>query len=56
MKISVENSDAVIMGTQDVASDLEKFIEGKNIPTLEYKYPEEFSSAYEEFYMNEVLS
>ena len=56
MKISVDNSDAVIIGTQEVSSELEKFIEQKNVPTLEYKYPEEFSSAYEEFYLNEVLS
>ncbi len=56
MKIAVDNSDAVIMGTQDITPDLEAYIQDKAIPTLEYKYPEEFSSAYEEFYLNEVLS
>lgn len=44
------------MGTPDVASDIEEFVVSKKIPTLDYKYPEEFSSAYEEFYLNEVLS
>lgn len=56
MKIAVDNSDAVIMGSQEISSDLEKFISEKNIPTLEYKYPEEFSAAYEEFYVNDVLA
>ncbi len=56
MKIAVDNSDAVIIGTQDISSDLENYIEKSSLPTLEYKYPEEFSAAYEEFYLNEVLS
>ncbi len=56
IKLSVENSDAVIMGTPNVSSEIEKFIDAKKVPTLEYKYPEEFSSAYEDFYLNEVLS
>ncbi len=56
MKIAIDNSDAVILGTQDISSNLEEYIEKSSLPTLEYKYPEEFSSAYEEFYLNEVLS
>ncbi|WP_010521264.1 glycogen/starch synthase [Aquimarina agarivorans] len=56
MKLSVENSDAVIMGTPTISSEIEKFIDAKKVPTLAYKYPEEFSSAYEDFYLNEVLS
>ncbi len=56
IKLSVENSDAVIMGTPNVSSEIEKFIDAKKVPILEYKYPEEFSSAYEDFYLNEVLS
>ena len=56
MKLSIENSDAVIFGSQDISAEVEKFVSEKKVPILEYKYPEEFSSAYEEFYLNEVLS
>ncbi len=55
-KVAVENSDAVILGSLDIPSELENFVQEQNKPTLEYKYPEEFSTAYEEFYLNEVLS
>ncbi len=56
MKVAIENSDAVILGSMDLPSDLESFVAEQKKPTLEYKYPEEFSAAYEEFYLNEVLS
>ncbi len=56
MKLAIDNSDAVILGTPQLDGDLESFIKDKNIPTLGYKYPDEFSAAYEEFYLNTVLS
>lgn len=56
MKVSVQYSDAVIMGSQEVSSELEDYIETIDLPVLDYKYPEEFSSAYEEFYLSEILS
>ncbi len=55
-KVAVEYSDAVIVGSLDLPSELEDFVESQDKPVLEYKYPEEFSAAYEEFYLNEVLS
>ncbi len=55
-KVAIENSDAMILASMDLPSELETFVEAQKKPTLEYKYPEEFSAAYEEFYLNEVLS
>lgn len=56
MKTSIDNSDAVIIAGEDIPTELSKYLSKQDKPVLEYKTPEEFSSAYEQFYLTKVLS
>lgn len=55
MKVAVDFSDALIIGSKDIPKDLEDYLENCDKPVLEYKYPEEFAEAYTEFYNTKVL-
>ncbi len=49
-KLAIENSDAVIIGSEKINSEVEKYISTIEQPVLEYKTPEEYVEAYSEFY------
>jgi starch synthase len=55
MKVTVENSDAVIVGSAELDEDLMEIITAAKIPTLPHKKKEEFPQAYEDFYTTTVL-
>ncbi len=55
MKVAIDNSDAVVVGSESISDDLVKYLENIDQPVLEYKAPNEFASAYEAFYSSEVL-
>ena len=50
MKLAADNSDGVIFGSEDVNSELTSYVENSETPTLDYKSPDEYESAYSEFY------
>jgi starch synthase len=50
MKLAADNSDGVIVGSEDVNSELMEYLSNSETPTLDYKSPDEFESAYTEFY------
>ena len=50
MKLAADNSDGVIFGSEDVNSELMTYVDNSETPTLDYKSPDEFESAYSEFY------
>lgn len=52
MKLAADNSDGVIFGSEDVNSELISHMANSETPTLDYKSPDEFESAYSEFYKN----
>ena len=56
MKSAIENSDAVIKGSESISDELNSFIENINKPVLEYQTEETLTEAYLEFYANEVLA
>jgi starch synthase len=56
LKSAIENSDAVIKGSESLSDDLINFIAEKNIPVLEYQTEETLTEAYLEFYANEILA
>lgn len=56
MKTALDNSDAVIKGSPELPEELEKFIESKDYPVLDYKSIEEFGQAYQDFYLYDVLN
>ncbi|MFT5761672.1 MAG: starch synthase [Polaribacter sp.] len=56
LKSAIENSDAVIKGSESISDELNSFIEKNNKPVLEYQTEETLTEAYLNFYANEVLA
>ena len=55
MKVAIDNSDAVIIGSQDISEELETYIEGIDKPVLAYQHMEDIERGYLEFYQSKVL-
>ena len=56
LKTAIDNSDAVVVGGDDIPSELQKYIEKTGIPALPYTEREHFAQAYQDFYTTKVLS
>jgi starch synthase len=54
-KLAITNSDAVIMGSEKINSELKTFIEEWGMPVLEYKGEDEYIDKYSDFY-DELIS
>ena len=52
---AIENSDAIIKGSEELPEEISKFLSACDKPVLDYASSEEFESNYTDFYMNEVL-
>ena len=55
VKIAMENSDAVIKGSEELNDDISDAIDKLDIPVLDYQPIEGFTEAYSDFYLNKVL-
>ncbi len=56
MKVAIDYSDALIVGSEELPEDLTKHLKDSKKPVLDYKPKDEFSEAYAEFYNTEVLN
>lgn len=56
LKTAVENSDAAIIGGDNIPEELSKYLNSINKPVLPYKNREEMAQAYQDFYTTKVLS
>ena len=56
MKIAIDNSDAIIKGSQELPKDLDEYIDAASKPGLDYHSIEEFADPYTEFYTTQVLN
>ncbi|MBP0902737.1 glycogen/starch synthase [Mariniflexile gromovii] len=56
MKIAIDYSDALIVGSESIPKELETYLEASNKPVLEYKSKDEFGEAYKTFFNTSVLS
>jgi len=56
MKVAVDYSDALIVGSENIPDDLEEYIKASEKPILEYKSKDEFGDAYTSFFNEAVLS
>lgn len=56
MKVAIDYSDALIIGSEDLPKDINDHLEDSKKPTLEYHDLETFAEAYTEFYNTQVLS
>ena len=54
-RIAIENSDAVIKGSEELSEEVSAMINNLDIPVLEYQPIEGFTEAYSDFYLNKVL-
>ncbi|UAB81756.1 glycogen/starch synthase [Marixanthomonas sp. SCSIO 43207] len=55
MKVAVKNSDAAIIGSDDIPEGLENYLNNLDKPVLKFHKKEEFSEAYLDFYETKVL-
>jgi starch synthase len=56
MKVAIDYSDALIVGSETIPSELETHLKESDKPTLEYHSLDTFAEAYTEFYNTKVLS
>lgn len=56
MKVAIDQSDALIVGSEDIPEDLTKHLKDSKKPVLDYQPKDEISEAYTNFYNNDVLS
>lgn len=49
-KLAVNNSDAIILGSEDIESSITDYIAKQNIPVLGYQAQEEYVDLYSDFY------
>ncbi len=55
IKIAIENSDAVIKGSENIPEEIEQHIGKNKIPVLEFQSAEDYKEAYSNFYLTKVL-
>ncbi|WP_243473191.1 glycogen/starch synthase [Winogradskyella sp. MH6] len=55
MKIAIDNSDAIIRGSQELPKELDGYINELDKPVLDFHSIEEFADPYTEFYKEAVL-
>ncbi len=56
MKVAIDYSDALVIGSENIPDDLSSYLETSNKPVLEYKIKDEFGEAYTTFLNTNVLS
>jgi starch synthase len=56
MKVAVDYSDALIVGSQEIPEILRTYLDNCDKPVLEYQDPDAFAETYTEFYNTKVLS
>lgn len=54
-KMAIDNSDALIKGSNQINEEIESYIQNTNIPTLEYQPEDQYIDAYSKFY-DELLT
>jgi len=56
LKMAIENSDAVIKGSEDLPKEIDEYIVQCKKPVLEHQPLDNFEDAYTEFYLTKVLN
>jgi starch synthase len=55
LKIAIENSDAIIIGSEDIDADLVEYAKSLDKPVLDFYPEDDFKDAYMDFYQTKVL-
>lgn len=56
MKVAIDQSDALVIGSEKLPKELVQYLKESKKPVLDYKNKDEFGDAYTEFYTSKVLS
>ncbi len=56
MKVAIDYSDALIIGSKEIPKELEDYLKNSNKPVLEYYSLDDFAEPYLEFYNTKVLN
>lgn len=56
IKMSITYSDGIIIGSENLPSELQEFVDKYDKPKLEYHALEEFTQAYQDFYLKDILN
>jgi len=56
MKVAIDYSDALIIGSKEIPKELEDYLKNSNKPVLEYYSLDDFAEPYLEFYNAKVLN
>ena len=49
-KLAIENTDGIIIGSKEINTEVENFIQTLDKPVLDYQGDEEYVDAYNDFY------
>ncbi|MCB4797999.1 glycogen/starch synthase [Neotamlana laminarinivorans] len=55
MKVAIDYSDGLIVGSENIPDELNEHIKSSDKPMLEYKSRDEFGEAYTSFFNNDIL-
>lgn len=55
MKIAIKNSDAIIIGSDEIPEELDSYLKKVDMPVLKFHNKESFQEAYIDFYTTKVL-
>jgi starch synthase len=55
MKIAIKNSDAIIIGSDEIPEELDSYLKKADMPVLKFHNKESFQEAYIDFYTTKVL-
>lgn len=56
MKVAIDHSDALIIGSEEIPEELQTYLKNASKPVLDYHPKEDFSEAYTNFYNSSVLN
>ncbi len=56
MKVAIDHSDALIVGSEEIPEELSAYLKKCNKPVLEFQSKEEFAEKYKEFYSTKLIS
>ena len=56
MKVAIDHSDALVIGSDELPEELRKKLKAIDKPVLKYYSKDSFSEAYLDFYQNQVLA
>jgi starch synthase len=54
--VAIDNSDGLVIGSEEISDDLKAYIEKSELPTLPYVKREEMANAYQTYYLRDILN